>query len=219
MHYRRLFDLADGSKRWYNSFLEDIDEVLNLNKNTIENILSDFDIILPMKRVIPKVQSSYQYYKKKHIISDLDAVLEIIKDYSPEIYSTAEEVLKHSNSMYLYNMFIASKEFLDEYAQWLFEILSRLEVQIQTDIEVRTPYQQRVYGFLSERLFTIYIEYHKKSGLKVKEVPVVYCETKKSRYDAFQLRTSLEGTIRGLVAYCPVKSVRCCFCLIYNSFL
>lgn len=191
MHYRRLFDLADGSKRWYNSFLEDIDEVLNLNKNTIENILSDFDIILPMKRVIPKVQSSYQYYKKKHIISDLDAVLEIIKDYSPEIYSTAEEVLKHSNSMYLYNMFIASKEFLDEYAQWLFEILSRLEVQIQTDIEVRTPYQQRVYGFLSERLFTIYIEYRKKSGLKVKEVPVVYCETKKSRYDAFQLRTSI----------------------------
>ena len=80
MHYRRLFDLSNGSKRWFNYFPDNIDEILELNKTTVENILSDFDIILPMKRVIPKIQSSYQYYKKKHVISDLDAVLDIIKD-------------------------------------------------------------------------------------------------------------------------------------------
>lgn len=191
MHYRRLFDLSNGTKRWFNYFPDNIDEILELNKTTVENILSDFDIILPMKRVIPKIQSSYKYYKKKHVISDLDAVLDIIKDYTPEIYDTAVDVLKNSNRMYLYNMFISSKDFLDGYAKWLFEILFRLEDKIQSDVELRTPYQQRVYGFLSERLFTIYVEYCKKSGLKIKEVPVVYCETKKSRYDAFQFRTSI----------------------------
>ncbi len=191
MHYRRLFDLGCGEKRWYHKFPENIEDKLFLNKEYLNFLLSDYDIILPMKRVISKSKSIYEYYKKKHYINDLDRVLEIIKSKTPEIYPVAEDIIKNKNEMYLYNMFVSTKEFLNDYASWLFDILFTLEAEIQSDIENRDLYQQRVYGFLSERLFTVYVEYRKNKGLKVKEVPVVYCELNKKRYDIFQLRTKI----------------------------
>lgn len=198
MHYRRLFDINNGSVRWFNRFPDSIGENLSLDKTVLNAAFCDYDIILPMKRFIPKSRSIYEYYKKKHYISDLDRVLEIINEKTPEIYQTAINIIKNTNGMYLYNMFISSKEFLDEYAQWLFDILFTLEKEIQSDVEKRDGYQQRVYGFLAERLLTVYVEYKKEQGLRVKEVPVVYCETNKKRYEAFQIRTKIYKVITKL---------------------
>lgn len=189
MHYRRLLDLKCGKKRWYNKFPQNFAKILGLEKSYLFTLFEDFDLIVPMKRVIQQSSSVYEYYRKRHYISDMDRVLEIIKEKSPEIYDTAINVLKNSKELYLYNMFIGSKEFLNEYAIWLFDILGTLEQEIQTDVESRDSFQQRVYGFLSERLFTVFVEYKKQQGIKVKEVPVVYCETNKKRYDVFQFRT------------------------------
>ncbi|MDE6138381.1 MAG: DUF4422 domain-containing protein, partial [Candidatus Gastranaerophilales bacterium] len=107
------------------------------------------------------------------------------------ILYTAVDVLKNTKELYLYNIFISSKEFLDEYASWLFEILGTLESEIQSEVLSRDTFQQRVYGFLSERLFTVYVEYCKKQGIKYIEVPTVYCETKLKRYNVFMFRTKL----------------------------
>ena len=52
--------------------------------------------------------------------------------------------------------------------EWLFNILSRLEKQI--DISGYSEYNQRVYGFLAERLLNVWVE---KNKLKIKEC-VVY---------------------------------------------
>ncbi len=92
-------------------------------------------------------------------------------------------------------MFVTTKPFLDEYAKWLFDILGTLESEICHDVEQRDSFQQRVYGFLSERLFTVFIEYKKQKGLKIKEVPVVYCETNRKRYNIFQIRTKIYSVL------------------------
>jgi len=191
MHYRRLFDLSFGTKRWYNGFPDNILEQLSLNSSAINYLMKDCDIIMPMKRVVQQSKTIYSYYIKTHYISDMDKTLEILKTKYPEFYDTAIDVLKNGNKMYLYNMFIAPKKFLDEYCEWLFDILGTLEQDIQPEVETRDEFQQRVYGFLSERLLTIYVEYMKKQGLRVKEAPVVYCEAKKKRYDVFQTRTKI----------------------------
>lgn len=191
MHYRRLLDLSCGNIRWYNDFPQNIDEILSLNKSAVNTVMSDYDIILPMKRTIQQSSSVYNYYNKRHYISDLDRVLEIIQQKYPQIYDTAVDVCKNSKELYLYNIFISTREFLDEYAKWLFDILGILESEIQQEVEKRDVFQQRVYGFLAERMFTIYVEYMKKNGLKYKEVPTVYCETNKKRYDVFQTRTRI----------------------------
>ncbi len=191
MHYRRIMDFGCGKKRWFNKFTPDIAKEMYLDKSSLESLFEGYDIILPMKRVIQQSDTVYNYYKKRHIISDLDKVLEIINDKTPEIYDTAIDVLKNNREMYLYNMFVTSKDFLNEYASWLFDILETLESEIQSDVEQRDSFQQRVYGFLSERLLTVYVEYKKQKGFKIKEVPVVYCETNRKRYNIFQLRTKV----------------------------
>lgn len=198
MHYRRLLDLSCSDVRWYNKFPDNIAEKLCLNNDKINSILADYDIILPMKRIIPQSSSIYNYYKKRHYISDLDRILEIIKEKTPQIYDTAIHVLKDTKEIYLYNIFISSKEFLDEYASWLFDILGILESEIQSEIGKREVFQQRVYGFLAERLLTVYVAYKQTLGLKIKEVPTVYCETNKKRYDIFQLRTKIYRVITKL---------------------
>ncbi len=191
MHYRRLFDLACNRVRRYNGFPENITEILHLNKDCLLSVFKDYDVILPEMKVMPKYKSNYLHYKKKHIISDMDKVFEIIKEKHPQYYQTAVEVIKNNNHMYLFNMFVAKTEIFNDYAAWLFDILFTLEKEIKSDILSRDAYQQRVYGFLSERLFNVYIEYQKQNGLRFKEVPVVYCETDKKSYNAFMRKTKL----------------------------
>ena len=63
------------------------------------------------------------------------------------------------------------KVLFDEYCSWLFSILFELEKRI--DITNYNQYEARVFGFISERLFNVWLE---KQQLKVKEVPVVFLE-------------------------------------------
>ena len=45
------------------------------------------------------------------------------------------------------------------------------EVERRIDISDYTPYEQRVYGFLSEILIDVWVE---KQGIKYKEIPVMF---------------------------------------------
>ena len=63
------------------------------------------------------------------------------------------------------------KTLFDEYCSWLFSILFELEKRI--NISSYNLYEARVFGFISERLFNVWLE---KQQLKVKEVPVINLE-------------------------------------------
>jgi len=79
------------------------------------------------------------------------------------------------NSLYLYNMFIMKKDLFQEYCDWLFDILFELEKKIST--KDYDSYQKRVFGFLSERLFNIWLEYKKKDqNIRIKELNIVNIE-------------------------------------------
>ena len=62
-------------------------------------------------------------------------------------------------------------EIFDEYCKWLFDIL--LELEKQVDLTKLNEYQQRLYGFLSERLLNVWVI---KNKLKVKNLPVINTE-------------------------------------------
>ena len=113
-------------------------------------------------------------------------VLEIIREKYPEQYETADRVLHTYTQGYYANMVIAKKAVFDAYAKWLFDILFEVEKRIQKDVETRDSYQQRVYGFLSERLMTVYVALHPE--LRVKEVPVVFIEDNKKLWHKYVFR-------------------------------
>lgn len=156
VHYRRFF---------FKPFSKNI-----IQYNEIKSLMKNYDIILPQKTVMFK-KTVKENYRDKHHLRDLMLCGEIIKDKYPEFYESFLRVLG-SHSYYAFNMFVMNNELLNEYATWLFSILFELDARI--DITKYDDYNQRVFGFLSERLFNVWLL--KNSSLRIKELPVYNTE-------------------------------------------
>nr|MCR5506698.1 DUF4422 domain-containing protein [bacterium] len=71
----------------------------------------------------------------------------------------------------------------DRYCEWLFDILSEVENKIQNDVNKRDSISKRVYGYLGERLFNIYVEYlSQNSKIKIKYLPVIWINSTKQYF-------------------------------------
>lgn len=162
-HYRRYF--AHKAK---SNCLEDKKQSI-LTKQDYEQLLQQYDVILPKKRnyYIETVQSQYEHAHNKR---DLDEVENIIRQQYPSYIEAFEKVM-NSRKLYIYNMFVMDKFLFDKYCIWLFDILFTLEKRI--DITSYDKYNARVFGFLSERLFNVWLE---KQNLNVKTMNVVFLE-------------------------------------------
>ena len=57
-------------------------------------------------------------------------------------------------------MFIGKKEVMDNYCKWLFSILFEAEKFIDTS--TYNNYNRRVFGFLAERLFTVWVDHNQE---------------------------------------------------------
>ncbi|MBP5352837.1 MAG: DUF4422 domain-containing protein [Alphaproteobacteria bacterium] len=160
MHYRRLF-----SNIYYPQNCPEENAVLcsfGLTQFYLEQLMAKYDIILPLRSEIKNV---YRHYKHFHHIEDLDLAVEYIKNKYPKMAVAVDNTLSCS-SFNNANMFIMRREVFDEYAAWLFDILFHLEDKLSHDTEgynVRTP------GFLAERLFNIWLTYH-RNQYRIKEL-------------------------------------------------
>lgn len=162
-HYRRYFahpiinyDLENKKNSLY-------------NEKDFNNLLAKYDVVLPTYSVLKgyTVRTRYEYGHKKR---DLDEVEKIINEFYPEYIKSFEYVM-NQNKVYFCNMFVMRKDFADSYCEWLFSILFELEKRV--DISNYDQYQARVFGFLSERLFNVWL-YHNK--LNVAMVKTVFLE-------------------------------------------
>lgn len=156
VHYRRYFR-GNGEK---------LKDKTILSEKEILNLLKKYDCIVPKKRNY-FIESIYSHYKHAHHIRDLDLTKEIIAVDSPEYLSSFEQVMS-GKQLHLYNMFIMKKAFFDKYCEWLFDVLFKLEKQI--NISNYDNYQKRVFGFIAERLFNVWVLHHQ---LKIKEISVM----------------------------------------------
>ena len=124
-----------------------------LEKAYIEQVLQTCDMIIPDSRCAQE-GSMWAHYAARHDIEDLLLCGEIIKEKYPE-YVTAFQVAMNSNLISMGNMWITRKEIFDKYCAWLFDILFEAEKRI--DFSKYDDYQGRVMGFLSERLFRVWL--------------------------------------------------------------
>lgn len=159
-HYRRYFSKGSVGKD---------KKAAILHKDDYEKLLQKYDALLPKKRnyFIETVCSQYEHAHNKR---DLDEVENIVKELYPE-YSEGFTKVMNRTKLHILNMFVMKKDKFDEYCKWLFDILFELEKRI--DITSYNQYEARVFGFLSERLFNVWLE---KQNLNCCEVPVVFLE-------------------------------------------
>lgn len=162
-HYRRYF--AKG----FRGFTLAGKRASIMGKEDYVRLLKQYDVILPQKRnyYIETIRSQYEHAHGKY---DLDCCEEIVNELHPE-YSDAFEKVMGGTKQYILNMFVMPRCLFDEYCAWLFPILFELERRI--DISSYSQYNARVFGFLGERLFNVWLE---KSPAKKVEVPIVTLE-------------------------------------------
>ena len=185
MHYRRFLALF-YKKPFYRNVKTNImkkvkqnnKKLLKLNdapatSEKIQNLLNQYDVITANPIYCSydrKPISLADDYKIYHLIEDWDICMQVIKEYFPEYENSIETHLYKSNKLYFGNIFVAKKEWFNNFCNWLFTILFEVEKRISISED---PYQKRVIGFLSERLFTLYLLHNE---FNIKSYPIFYVE-------------------------------------------
>lgn len=149
-HYRRFF----------------MNNLKPISKKKINQLLEKYDVI--ESRSFKFNMSILEYYSQNHYESDLMVIKKAIESFYPEYLDSFEKIM-NGNKTSMCNMIIMSKENFNKYCEWLFTILEYVEKYI--DITDRDKYQQRVFGFMSERLQNIWLDYN---NFKIKKLPLYY---------------------------------------------
>lgn len=153
VHYRRYF---------FNKKPINLKNVLS--EYDIEKLLKRHDIIVPRKRNY-YIETNYSHYIHAHNEEPLRVLKNIIKESYPEYSLSFDKVMKRHGA-HMFNMFIMKKKFFDNYADFVFGLLSLVERKV--DISNYSVQEQRVFGYLSELLMDVWIE---KNNVNYVEVP------------------------------------------------
>lgn len=130
-HYRRYFK--------YNNHL--------LTKKDAEEILNNYSVILPKKRHY-YIETVYSQYIHAHGEDSLEKTREIISKHFPGYLHSFDLCMK-KKSLHLFNIFIMRKDIFDDYCEFLFDVLFKVEQEIIIN--------DRIFGYLAERLLDVYI--------------------------------------------------------------
>ena len=174
-HYRRYFSFSNKSwaKDSFNFY-----NIEKLRKSTLNDLgycddifdeVKKYDLIVPVAADVVSAghKSLYGHYEDSLLnVKDIDLMLDVIKDLSPEYYETAVDYINGRDG-YFCNMFIMKDELFQEFCDWefkiLFEFIKRWDKTNYFIESLRTP------GHIGERLvgiFTRYIIAH-KNNIKV----------------------------------------------------
>ena len=135
LHYRRMLDVKE-------------EDLYRLREG-------DVDVILPYPTVhYPNIGEHHKRYLKE---SDWDAMVQALKEVSPEYYVHFEEVFR-GQYFYNYNMLIAKEQVFKDYCNWLFPILERTE---ELSIPKGNERADRYIGYMGENLTTLYFMVNK----------------------------------------------------------
>ncbi len=137
-----------------------------LGEKEICEILKTYDGILPQQRKLRYTVE--EHYRRYHNSTDMEIISEILNEKHPGYVGAFNRMLKN-NTMYANNMFILPSAHFQNFAEWWFSVLFEFEKRV--DLEQYQGYQQRVIGFIAERLLTTWFLHH---NLRIKELPVIY---------------------------------------------
>lgn len=175
VHYRRHFQ-GVGRKSKNDDLFEQV-----LSYKQLRPFLGDVKVIVPKKRHY-YIETLEQHYAHNHFIKELDTAKEVMIEKYPE-YKDAYDKAIHRTWGYMFNMMILSKDLLDEYCTWLFDILFEMTDRLNKESEGSeelSSFENRFPGRVSERIFNVWLEYQLETGRikkeEIKEIPFMYME-------------------------------------------
>lgn len=177
VHYRRFF-----TGRLGNHIYAALGRMPRVSKfSDLKAMCTGDSVIVPQRQ--KGLYTLEVAYALNHNINDLKITKEAILKHSPEYYDDFMAVLR-GNAFFGYNMIVCKKKVLDQYCEWVFPILMSVEQSISKEGS-RNTYQDRVYGFLSERLLQVWLLHN---GISIIERPVFNTEKRTDLYLVGQVR-------------------------------
>jgi hypothetical protein len=139
-HYRRRFLLPDN---WQKAFRGDV------------------DVILPVPLYVwPGIAGNYL---ARHATGPWETMMEVLKEMDETCYGAAKDFFENTGCYSPCNMLIAKSDVFKELCDWMFPVL--FEVRSRCG-DYEDAYQNRYFGFLSERLITFFF-YWKRDVYRV----------------------------------------------------
>lgn len=161
VHYRRHFSNSNHNILTYQD---------------IEPYLDSIKVFVPKKRKY-YIETLYSHYAHTHYESHLIETRNILNTYHPEYVSSFDKTMKQTYG-YMFNMMIMDKILLNEYCEWMFDVVFKLDKVV--DISDLDPFQQRYVGRVSELLFNVWLNYklenNELSKNQIKELPCYFTE-------------------------------------------
>lgn len=160
---------------------------LECSDKKAEEYLNKYDWILPY----PFHCKFDNYVNLALLTTHEDAILaiDVLLELYPDAKNIAEKYFFQSNRYSVFNMFITSWEHFDEYCNFLFPYLERLEAKLKDHSYLRL---QRTIGYIAESMLGFWMKYRKYN---VKYMPTLDLST--SRYH-YNIKTRLRNLQRDL---------------------
>lgn len=173
MHYRRHFIFNNEyyetkqKNKWENAlgfifemFInDDYIQKIGLNDENIKRACENYDLIVSKDSRLDLIYN--RNLREDYIstipgvkVKDFDRMVDIVCEFYPEYKSVVNEKINgYSKSMY--QMFIMKKELFFEYCEFLFDVLFKIENEMNFD-EYSTN-GKRTLGYLAENLMTMFV--------------------------------------------------------------
>lgn len=170
-HYRRYLYPDIKTSLPYRVERESTHSLLDkLGYAKFEQLIQQYDIIVPKgeNMYIPVLDhyTNAPFHNRK----DLELMEQIIKKRHPEMTTALTRYLS-GTSCYFGNIYIMQRRRFHDYCEWLFPLLE--EFDKQADISEYSVPEQRVDGYLAERLLGVYFIFW-SDKLKTLELPRVH---------------------------------------------
>ncbi len=151
MHYRRFLTTKPERQREY------------ISESEVRGLLENCDFIAtPLFRNRPSVkQVMFDGVRE----SDYLLLRSVVGEKYPEMLDVFDEVFDGQYT-YFCNICVTRLAEWDKYCEWLFGVLFELEKRV--DMTGYSAKEKRLYGYLSERLFTVYTKFFKKRVTSVR---------------------------------------------------
>lgn len=157
-HYRRFISGIDTPNASEQVVISQRGRILanSITEQKILDALSGAAVILCFP-YSPYPLDSLEDLRRFVYLKDIKAMCEFMRENYPDYMPSLNHILGSEHMSYC-NMFIARREFVNDYCSWLFDILGRLEGRIS--LEGYDTQHKRIYGYLAEVLLNVYIHRH-----------------------------------------------------------
>lgn len=164
-HYRRYFDFHNQCKRVLPQQTFPAEIIERLDFSVPESVLNNVEngVVYVANPIIYPYPLKIDYCER-HYSEDFRIMEHIVKQTQPENVKRAfYDVMVCENRMFPCNMFLMKWSDFIDYCTWLFDLLETIEKA--TDISNYSTLQKRIYGFMAERLFNVWLRANKKKTI------------------------------------------------------